>query len=633
MRIRPVPHGERRHASAGMRASLAVAVGVLGGTAGGVEFLRRGVDGTVGTAIGIAVVLLLVWGLPSLSFRVTARATVLLSALIIARSASLDPVPGDGIDIVALWLVGAVGVFVFTDRITNSTVPETVDLDAPVRRRRERTRLARSWIASIVFGAIAVLALVIVAPFANERFSSGSEAGAPAGGDGSSAPPTLRHGDELDMAVRPELTDEILMTVRSEHRSFLRAQIFDRWDGSRWTRSETDRYRLAGGMIHTAEHDLGASGSVTFHQRIRLETEWADLYPAAPTAVRLESSAGAVQTLDGTLSAWPQPLGRGAVYTVTSRVQPADPASLRAVTGEAPPAILDRYATAPTTTDRVLELGERIVRDTGADTNYDKIRAFEAWMGDNLEYSIDAPPSPDGADAVDRFLFEDRLGWCEQIASSLVVLARSEGIPARLATGFVASERDRVTGDFVVRAKHAHAWAEVWFPEHGWVPFDPTADVPLAPEADGDRSITDLLRDRLGSIAAVVVGIAVLGWTIGRLSSRWRRHRADRPSGDIARLDRDLARLGARHGIDRGPAESAAAHAARIDHRLGRSDIGPIGGLVDDDLYSSVAPPDEAVAAARRVVAELLRASAPRRGRSGRGPGDRTGAAGSRTSR
>ena len=62
----------------------------------------------------------------------------------------------------------------------------------------------------------------------------------------------------------------------------------------------------------------------------------------------------------------------------------------------------------------------------------------------------------------------------------MVVLARSVGIPARLVTGFVPGEQDPVTGTYTVRAKHAHAWAEVWFAGIGWGPFDPTASVPLA---------------------------------------------------------------------------------------------------------------------------------------------------------
>ena len=82
----------------------------------------------------------------------------------------------------------------------------------------------------------------------------------------------------------------------------------------------------------------------------------------------------------------------------------------------------------------------------GATTTFDKVRAIEDWMGAHTEYSLNAPLSPPNVDVVDDFLFRSRIGWCEQIASSLVVLARSVGIPARLVTGFVPGTQDALTG-------------------------------------------------------------------------------------------------------------------------------------------------------------------------------------------
>lgn len=592
MRIRPVPHAERRAAPRWTRIGLTIAVAVTGAAAGQVQFLHRGVDDRLGAGVGVLIAVLVVWGFPSLRLRSTARTVVLLSAAIIARFATLDPLPGDGIGTVAFWLVGAIAVFVITDRISTAAAPEAPsDLTAEERRTRGRGQMIGSLGTIAVLSALAVLAVVLIAPFANDRFAAPSDAGAPAAGSPDSARTSLRRSDRLDMTTRPDLTDEILLTVRSDRRSFLRGQVYDHWDGTTWTNTATDRFRLAGDNIHSDEHDLGAVGPITFEQRIRLEADWADLYLAAPTAVRLDSRNGAVQTLDGTLAASPEPLGRGAVYTVTSRTHRLDAAGLRAADGPTPSEIEERYVVPPQTSERVVDLARQIIADTGAMSTYDRIRAFEAWMGDNLEYSLDAPPSPAGVDAVDQFLFEDRLGWCEQIASSLVVLARSEGIPARLATGFVASERDRLSGDLVVRAKDAHAWAEVWFPDHGWVPFDPTADVPLAPEPDDSGSLADLLREHLGLIAAVVIALTALGWGAGRLSRRIRnRPGRQRPATTVGRLDHRLTELGRRHGISREISESAGAHADRIGSALGHPEITEVGRVIDDQLYAFEPP-------------------------------------------
>ena len=136
------------------------------------------------------------------------------------------------------------------------------------------------------------------------------------------------------------------------------------------------------------------------------------------------------------------------------------------------------------------------------------MRAIESWLGANTKYSLNAPLSPSNVDVVDDFLFRSRVGWCEQIASSLVVLARSAGIPARLVTGFVPGSRDALTGRFVVRERDAHAWAEIYFPGIGWQGFDPTASVPLAGDdvrrilAGGRAARCGAARDRRGASRA-----------------------------------------------------------------------------------------------------------------------------------
>ena len=101
-------------------------------------------------------------------------------------------------------------------------------------------------------------------------------------------------------------------------------------------------------------------------------------------------------------------------------------------------------------------------------------------MGANTSYSLDAPLSPSGVDVVDHFLLTSKQGWCEQIASSLVVMLRLNGVPARLASGFVTGEFDLDLSPVPGSRRDAHAWTEVWFEGLGWVPFDPTADVPLS---------------------------------------------------------------------------------------------------------------------------------------------------------
>ncbi len=177
------------------------------------------------------------------------------------------------------------------------------------------------------------------------------------------------------------------------------------------------------------------------------------------------------------------------------------------------------------TTQRTIDLAG----DLRAGSTYDTILAYERWLAANTEYDLDAPV-PAG-DAVDDFLFESQRGFCEQIASTLTIMLRSQGVPARLATGYVAGERDRVSGVWKVRASDAHAWVEVWFPQTGWQAFDPTAEVPLAGEADAGTVGGDLAGAAVSSIASHRVELAWLAvtavavWVMSGAIRRWRHRR------------------------------------------------------------------------------------------------------------
>ncbi len=82
-----------------------------------------------------------------------------------------------------------------------------------------------------------------------------------------------------------------------------------------------------------------------------------------------------------------------------------------------------------------------------------------------------------GRDAMDDFLFKTRRGFCEHYASSFVFLMRAAGLPARVVTGYQGGEMNPVDHYLIVRQSDAHAWAEVWLQDQGWVRIDPTAAV------------------------------------------------------------------------------------------------------------------------------------------------------------
>ncbi len=82
-----------------------------------------------------------------------------------------------------------------------------------------------------------------------------------------------------------------------------------------------------------------------------------------------------------------------------------------------------------------------------------------------------------GPNSTDDFLFQTKRGFCEHYAAAFVILMRNAGIPARVVGGYQGGERNTVDGFLIVRQSDAHAWAEVWLDNRGWVRIDPTAAV------------------------------------------------------------------------------------------------------------------------------------------------------------
>jgi len=455
---------------------------------------------------------------------------------------------------------------------------------------------------ALVIAAVALIGAssLLIGPRTSLAFPTGAKAGEVIDLDDNRGDNALVANDTLDMTTRPRLTDEVVLTVRSQLASFWRTETYDTWDGSVWSRSNgADGGFLTDGQVEPAAEDLAAQDGEDSTQEFRIETGFATAVPSAPTPLQVDSDQQLAQRPDATLISPVRPLSRNATYTVRSRQVPTSPELLRA-TGEleVPRGVLEQYAATPVATERTVELARRIT--AGATNDYDRVRAIEQWMDDNTEYSLDAPLSPKGVDVVDDFLFESQLGWCEQIASSLVVMARLAGVPARLTTGFTPGEWDAVGGRFVVRERDAHAWAEVWFPTYGWVTFDPTAEVPLAGTAEATPGAAAVdWRQVIGLVLAVVGVVMLFAGPLRRRVQRWagrraqrRRHRElVRTEWDVAEEDR-IEALGREAGRPRAPAETISAYAAAVattlgDQGPGDQDLAERGASIDRRRYAA----------------------------------------------
>ncbi len=160
-------------------------------------------------------------------------------------------------------------------------------------------------------------------------------------------------------------------------------------------------------------------------------------------------------------------------YSIDVMQSEATGDQLRAAGTDYPTFITDHYLELPVSvTDRTRELAQEITQED--DTAYDKAKAIESYLRENITYSENVAFPPEGADVVDFVLFDTQEGYCEYYASAFIVMARSLGLPARMMTGFFPSDEES-QGGILYRELNAHAWPQVYFPGYGWIGFEPTA--------------------------------------------------------------------------------------------------------------------------------------------------------------
>ncbi|MGH2560370.1 MAG: transglutaminase TgpA family protein [Thermomicrobiales bacterium] len=168
-----------------------------------------------------------------------------------------------------------------------------------------------------------------------------------------------------------------------------------------------------------------------------------------------------------------EPPARGDLYEVTGLESDASPRDLRQAGTDNPDFIDARYTMLPTTvTEQTVALTQEVT--AGTDNRYDQALAIQSFLRTSFAYDEKVEVPPDNRDVVDFFLFESQRGYCEYFASAMVVMLRSLDIPSRIAAGYRSVPFDDSEGGYLYREKQAHTWVEVYFPEFGWIPFEPT---------------------------------------------------------------------------------------------------------------------------------------------------------------
>jgi transglutaminase-like putative cysteine protease len=374
-----------------------------------------------------------------------------------------------GATIALLGVVSGAAAIGFGDfaRTTDTTAPET-EAGAGARGGEEGVDRSRRTLLMELAG------MVVVAQTLN-LFPTGEATPLSLTGDGERTVEAslLTADSRLEVLGSISLSPEVRFSVETPVTTYWRVGSYDFYTGDGWVRDGNER--PYSGRLPSPP---GPTATVT--QTYTVESEMS-VMPAAWRPVSVGESTAPVTGVTEAGGLQPATaFGDGDTYTVTSEVPRPDATRLASAGTDYPDQVVQRYTQLPADTpDRVAERTARLTAE--AENPYETARTVEAWLEENREYSLSVD-RPEG-NIADTFLFEMEQGYCTYYATTMATMLRTQGIPARFTVGYTpgeASGRNRR----VVRGYDSHAWVEVYFPDTGWVRFDPT---PAAPRREAEQ--------------------------------------------------------------------------------------------------------------------------------------------------
>jgi transglutaminase-like putative cysteine protease len=338
-------------------------------------------------------------------------------------------------------------------------------------------------VGAIAIG-VAVIVPVVIPGLHSGWFGthrSGTGTGIGIGGSGSdSISPIVSLKRDLTLS-KPEPLFTYTTTAATP--DYLRLLSLDTFDGNEWTASsvtspEDTRTTLG---IQPLSGVTIAPTSVT-HTDVSVSSVLHESYlpvPALPTDIKVHGDwlfnpvAADVYSLSGDTARLN--------YQVSSDVLSPTTTFLNSVVESPADPVVAQYSRAPSDVpSSIVETANAIVTAAHAQTAYQKAVALQDFFTTNFVYDVSTAPG-EGYSALLSFL-NDRRGYCEQFAATMALMARIEGIPARVDVGFTPGVREGSSNTYQVTTADAHAWPELYFPGAGWLRFEPT------PRSDGQAA-------------------------------------------------------------------------------------------------------------------------------------------------
>ncbi|MCC7230768.1 MAG: transglutaminase domain-containing protein [Fimbriimonadaceae bacterium] len=390
---------------------------------------------------------------------------------------------------------------------------------------------------------------------------------------------------------------------------YLRSNIYQVYAPTGWTSQSSLPVGDRADAVFRRSMDRKAIATIKTRQEITFDIEpltsrFSDI-PTPGEVIEVDPIEGIIIKLDGTLSfdrTKTINLIRGRSVVASPETTPSDALS---PVPEGMENLTDTHNIDP----KVFELANQVTAK--GRTDYERATLIKSAIEQRAKYNLLAEATPAGADPVEHFLFKSREGYCTLFASSMVLMARSVGIPARLVSGYFPFKGE-LDGDhrYVIRDSDRHAWAELFFKDAGWVVFDATEGAEMVPGGElGSSNTSALDQNRIVKTAIdILIGIGVIG-LIG--FSIWTLRRQIKLGPAKSDLDREYLRFvevlqratGKVRQFDQTPAEYLAAVSPSLD---GAGDLAAqINARFESLMYSPETPTRESLTSLRNDVKRL----------------------------
>jgi transglutaminase-like putative cysteine protease len=296
-------------------------------------------------------------------------------------------------------------------------------------------------------------------------------------------------GDSLTLGGERNVTDSLVFQAQAARARYWRAVVFDTYEAGRWlnTAEEVQRFEpgeiapIASWRARTAISQtitlLAPVGTILFGMpdvaQATVQLEAQVRAQAGATPIPVAGAPAEMLPVEFTMLRTNRELFNGDRYVLVSAATEATVRDLENASQNYPPEILERFVQLPEEFPaKVAELAQQLT--LGATTPYAKAKAIEAYLR-TIPYNDAIPAPPAGRDPLEYFLFDIQEGYCDYYATAMAMMLRVVGVPARTASGYAEGTFDEESGAYFVTERDAHTWVEVFFPEYGWIEFEPTA--------------------------------------------------------------------------------------------------------------------------------------------------------------